>query len=74
MALRTGITGIDAATFEQCQLRVGAALKEVPRNKYFLTAGIMLEQNVSSSSAYATAANLLQSTLTNLGVHYVDVM
>ena len=31
MALETGITGIDAATFEQCQLRVGAALKGVQR-------------------------------------------
>lgn len=74
MALQTGITGIDAATFEQCQVRVGAALKEVPRNSYFLTAGIMLEQNISSSSAYATAADLLQATLTNLGVQNVDVM
>jgi len=74
IALQTGITGVDAATFEQCQLRVGAALKKVPRSSYFLTAGIMLEQNISSSSAYASAANLLQSALTNLGVHHVDVM
>lgn len=74
MALQTGISGIDAATFKQCQRRVGAALKGVPRNSYFLTAGIMLEQNVSSSSAHAVATNLLQSTLINLGVPHVDVM
>jgi len=74
LALQTGITAVDAATFEQCQLRVGAALKKVPRGSYFLTAGIMLEQNISSSSAYATAANLLQRALTNLGVHHVDMM
>lgn len=74
MALHTGINAIDAATQEQCQLRVGSALKGVRRNSYFLTSGIMLEQNISSTSAYATANSHLQSTLENLGVQHVDLM
>lgn len=74
MALQTGITAIDAATQEQCQLRVGAALKGVDRNTYFLTSGIMLQQNISSAAAYATATNQLQITLSNLGLQYVDLM
>jgi len=64
----------DAATQEQCQLRVGAALKGVPRDSYFLTSGIMLQQNISSTSAYVAATGHLQSTLSNLGVQHVDVM
>eukprot|EP00927_Polykrikos_kofoidii_P071846 TRINITY_DN68044_c0_g1_i1.p1 TRINITY_DN68044_c0_g1~~TRINITY_DN68044_c0_g1_i1.p1 ORF type:complete len:303 (+),score=44.36 TRINITY_DN68044_c0_g1_i1:86-994(+) len=74
MAFQTGINAIDAATQEQCQLAVGAALKGAQRKTYFLTAGIMLQQNISSTSAYATAASHLQSTLSNLGVQYVDLM
>lgn len=74
LALQTGIHGIDAATFKQCQLRVGDALKGVQRNSYFLTSGIMLEQNISGASAYADSTEMLQSTLENLGVQYVDLM
>eukprot|EP00747_Dinoflagellata_sp_TGD_P215386 gnl/TRDRNA2_/TRDRNA2_88087_c0_seq1.p1 gnl/TRDRNA2_/TRDRNA2_88087_c0~~gnl/TRDRNA2_/TRDRNA2_88087_c0_seq1.p1 ORF type:complete len:303 (+),score=41.58 gnl/TRDRNA2_/TRDRNA2_88087_c0_seq1:88-996(+) len=74
MALQTGITSIDAATQEQCQLRVGAALKDVQRSSYFLTAGIMLQQNISSTAAYAIATSHLNSTLSNLGVQQVDLM
>eukprot|EP00931_Biecheleriopsis_adriatica_P090272 TRINITY_DN64288_c0_g1_i1.p1 TRINITY_DN64288_c0_g1~~TRINITY_DN64288_c0_g1_i1.p1 ORF type:complete len:309 (+),score=57.15 TRINITY_DN64288_c0_g1_i1:51-977(+) len=73
-ALQTGINSIDAATFSYCQLRVGAALKGVQRNSFFLTAGIMLEQNISSTSAYAAATGELHSTLSNLGMQYVDLM
>merc|ERR1711879_706010 len=36
--------------------------------------GIMLQQNISSTSAYATATSHLQSTLSNLGVQQVDLM
>lgn len=74
MALRTGINAIDAATQEQCQLRVGAALKGVQRNSFFLTSGIMLQQNISSTSAYVTATSRLKSALSNLGMQYVDLM
>jgi len=74
MTLQTEINSIDAATFETCQLRVGAALKGVQRDSYFLTAGVMSQQNISSSSAHATASSLLQSALSNLGVQYVDLM
>jgi len=74
MALDAGINSIDAATFEEPQLRVGAALKGVQRSSYFLTAGIMLDQNISGSSAYATAARQLKKTLANLGVQQVDLM
>jgi len=74
MALQTGIKAIDAATHEQCQLRVGAALKGVQRNSYFLTSGILLQQNISSTSAYANATSHLQMTLNSLGVQHVDLM
>jgi len=52
----------------------GPALKGVQRDSYFLTSGIMLQQNISSTSAYATVNSHLQSTLSNLGVQHVDLM
>lgn len=74
LALKAGVNSIDTGSFDRPKVRVGAALKGVPRNSYFLTSSIMLDQNASSSTAYATANGLLRSTMSQLGLKQVDLM
>lgn len=74
LALHTGIHSIDAGAHKSCQLGVGAALDGVERNSYFLTSAILLDANISASSAYALATQNAQSALSALRVDHVDLM